>query len=97
MTDSDITFQKGLEIANQLREEFPLLCILQHTGGGNLKNQFKKADKSGARFGIIIGEHEYAAQTVAIKFLREDVPQQSIVWHELPAFLNRHLEKHLVD
>jgi histidyl-tRNA synthetase len=97
MSDSDITFQKGLEIANELRDEFPRLCILQHTGGGPLKNQFKKADKSGARFALIIAEQEFSAQTVAVKFLREDVPQQSIPWHEVSGFLNRHLEKHLVE
>ncbi len=97
MTDSDATFQKGLEIANALRDEFPRLCILQHTGGGNLKNQFKKADKSGARFAIIIGEQELANQTAAIKFLRETTPQQTVSWLEVPAFLSRHLEKHLVE
>jgi histidyl-tRNA synthetase len=97
MTDSDITFQKGLEIANKLRDEFPRLCILQHSGGGSLKNQFKKADKSGARFAIILAEEEFASQTAAIKFLRENVAQQNIAWHEISSFLGRHLEKHLVE
>jgi histidyl-tRNA synthetase len=97
MTDSDITFQKGLEIASKLRDEFPRLCILQHSGGGSLKNQFKKADKSGARFAIILAEQEFASQTAAIKFLREEIPQQNVAWHEVGAFLSRHLEKHLIE
>ena len=97
MTDSDTTFQKGLEIASKLRDEFPRLCILQHSGGGSLKNQFKKADKSGARFAIIIAEQEFSAQTAAIKFLREEIPQQNVPWHEVSGFLSRHFEKHLVE
>ncbi|MES2217696.1 MAG: histidine--tRNA ligase [Pseudomonadota bacterium] len=86
LTDSDATFVKGLTIASRLRDEFPRLCILQHCGGGNLKNQFKKADKSGALFAIIIGEQEYASETVTIKFLRENIPQETVHWNDIVEF-----------
>lgn len=83
LTDSDTTFQKGLEIANTLRNAFPDFCVLLHCGGGSLKNQFKKADKSNAQFAIIIGEQEFSNASVAVKSLRENVPQQIVTWDEL--------------
>jgi histidyl-tRNA synthetase len=44
-----------------------------HCGDGGLKNQFKKADKAGAKIGMIIGEQEAAEQTVGIKALQRSV------------------------
>lgn len=85
MTDSTITFQKGLQLAYQLRQ-IPGLSLLQHCGESSLKNQFKKADKSGAQYAIIIGEQEFANKTVAVKSLREDIPQQVVAWDQLIAF-----------
>jgi len=38
--------------------------MILHCGGGNIKNQFKKADKSGAIYAIIIGEHELKTHSV---------------------------------
>ena len=88
LTDSETTFAKGLSLAGRLRDEFPRLCILQHSGGGNVKNQFKKADKSGARYAIVIGEQEHAAESVAIKFLRENIPQETVHWNDIVEFFN---------
>jgi histidyl-tRNA synthetase len=92
MTDSEVTFQKGLELAAELRDAYPALCVLQHSGGGALKNQFKKADKSGARFAVIIGEQEFAANSVSVKSLRDGVPQQTITWTSLVSFFQTQLE-----
>jgi histidyl-tRNA synthetase len=86
ITDNDSHFEKGLAISAALRNAFPELCIYQHCGGGSLKNQFKKADKSGAKFAIIIGEQEYAEQAVAIKSLRQDIPQQTTAWNSVVDF-----------
>jgi histidyl-tRNA synthetase len=88
LTDSDNTFQKGLQIAAKLRDEFPRLCVLQHCGGGTLKNQFKKADKSGARYAVIIGEQEFATQNAAIKFLRENIQQETVSWNDIVEFFS---------
>jgi histidyl-tRNA synthetase len=41
-----------------------------HCGDGSIKNQFKKADKSGATIALIIGESEAAQNQVNIKLLR---------------------------
>jgi len=87
MTDSEKTFQKGLEIADLLRQAN--FTVILNCGAGSFKNQFKKADKSGAAIALIIGENEFAEKTAAIKFLREDVPQHTIPWDGLINFLQQ--------
>jgi histidyl-tRNA synthetase len=58
------------QLASTLRHQFPDVRILMHIGGGSLKSQLKKADKSGAQIGLIVGEHELVNQTVLVKPLR---------------------------
>jgi histidyl-tRNA synthetase len=60
----------ALAAVETLRDSLPELDIVQHTGGGSFKSQFKKADKSGARVALIWGEDEVRAQTVTVKPLR---------------------------
>lgn len=47
------------------------LAVLVHCGGGSFKSQMKRADASGARFAIIIGDDEAKTETVSLKPLRE--------------------------
>jgi histidyl-tRNA synthetase len=56
------------QLAETLRNQG--ISVAQHAGGGSFKSQMKKADGSGARFAIIIGDNEAAAGTVAVKPLR---------------------------
>lgn len=60
---------KALLIAEQLRDALPLVRLLTHCGGGNFKSQFKRADKSQAKFAVIIGEQELENNTLGIKDL----------------------------
>jgi len=46
------------------------LRVQCHMGDGSMKNQFKKADKSGATLAVIIGEDEAVAKNASIKVLR---------------------------
>lgn len=77
----------GLALAERLRDTIPGLRLLVNSGGGSFKSQFKKADKSGARFALILGEDELAARVVGCKPLRDDAQQQNIGWDALPAHL----------
>lgn len=77
----------GLGLAERLRDAIPGLRLLVNSGGGSFKSQFKKADKSGARFALILGEDELAARVVGCKPLRDDVQQQNIAWDALAAHL----------
>jgi histidyl-tRNA synthetase len=51
------------------------LAVVLHCGGGNFKAQLKKADASGARFALLIGDDETAAGKVSLKPLRQAAPQ----------------------
>lgn len=68
----------AMQLAERIRNELPFVRLLTHCGGGNFKNQLKKADKCGADIALILGEDEAREGRVAIKFLREDVAQQTL-------------------
>ncbi len=75
------------QLAENLREQMPRLGLVVHAGGGSFKSQMRKADKSGARVALILGEAEIEAGTIAVKYLREDKPQTEIAQVELAAHL----------
>lgn len=79
--------QAAFKLAESLRNELPNLRVISHCGGGNFKNQLKKADKSTADIALILGEDELAKGVVAVKFLREEQPQQTIATDEVVNFL----------
>lgn len=60
----------ALSIAERIREQLPQLRCLMHCGGGGMKSQMKKADKSGAGFAIVIGEDEARQQQLTLKDMR---------------------------
>lgn len=66
------------------------LKVILHCGGGNFKSQMKKADASGARFAIIIGDDEANDSEVSIKPLREAVEQVRVGLNEAVALLKQH-------
>lgn len=66
----------ALTLAEQLRSQLPTLRLQLHCGGGSFKSRMKKADKSGASIALLIGEDERLAETVTLKFLREEREQQ---------------------
>ena len=72
----DAAQRTALGLAERLRDAGPALRLRMNCGGGGFKAQFRRADHSGARFALILGEDEVAAGTVAIKPLREAQSQQ---------------------
>jgi histidyl-tRNA synthetase len=52
-------------VAEQLRDD--KLRVLLHCGGGSFKSQMKKADGSGARIALVIGDDEAQANEVSVK------------------------------
>lgn len=72
------TVATGLAIAETLRNHIKQIRVQTHCGGGSIKSQFKKADKSGAEFALILGQEEYDNNAITIKPLRSDDPQFSI-------------------
>ncbi len=93
ITDGESALTSAFQLANKMRDAMPTLHLILHCGGGSLKNQFKKADKSGAQIALILGEQELREQAITIKMLRENVPQMFILQDDLIQQLQKLLAK----
>jgi histidyl-tRNA synthetase len=60
----------ALRLAEQLRDAFPARGVVVHCGSAKFKTQFRRADESGARLALIVGDDELARGVVALKPLR---------------------------
>ena len=80
----------ALTLADRLRQAVGARVIV-HLGSGKLKAQMKKADASGARFALIIGEDELAASEVSLRDLRETGEQQRVKFDDLNAIVAERL------
>lgn len=69
---------EALQLAEQLRRELPGLKVVSHCGGGSLKSQFRRADRSGALVALLLAEDELAAGNVTLKPLRARAEQQTL-------------------
>jgi histidyl-tRNA synthetase len=87
----ELAQRQVLALAESWRDALPSLRLMVHHGGGSFKNQFKKADKSGARFALVLGNDEVVQQKIGVKFLREETEQLLLSWTELPAWLAKQL------
>ena len=70
----------GESVAERLRDAG--LSVVLHCGGGSFKSQMKKADASGARYAVLIGDDEAAAQALTVKPLRAQEPQAKLTLAE---------------
>ncbi|PTQ90827.1 histidine--tRNA ligase [Agitococcus lubricus] len=84
------TIQHALLVAETLRNQLPNLRIVSHCGGGQLKNQLKRADKTGAKLALLVGEQEVLNQTVTVKWLQTG-EQQQIAQTELTTYLSQQI------
>jgi len=83
IVQGDNAQMQGLVLAEQLRTECDNIKILLNCGAGSFKSQMKKADKSGARLALILGDDEVDKQSVTIKHLRSEDEQKLIRQDEL--------------
>jgi histidyl-tRNA synthetase len=74
-------------LAEQWRDQVTDIRLQCHCGGGNMKKQMKRADKSGAQIALILGEDEIAQNTVTVKYLRGQQEQQSLPLDQVPDLL----------
>jgi histidyl-tRNA synthetase len=63
--------RQAIALAERLRDALPSLRLVLNAGGGKLPAQLKRADRSGARLALILGEAEAARQSVQVKSLRQ--------------------------
>jgi histidyl-tRNA synthetase len=70
MAQGDTAQRTALALAESLRDAMPGLSIVVHCGSAKFKTQFRRADESGARLALIVGDDELARGVVALKPLR---------------------------
>jgi histidyl-tRNA synthetase len=68
----------GLRLAERLRDALPGLRVETNCGGGSFKSQLKRADRSGARLAVILGDDEVARGVATVKPLREAGEQRQV-------------------
>jgi histidyl-tRNA synthetase len=77
--------REALRLAEQLRDALPGRGVLLNLGGGNFKTQFRRADRSGARLALILGDAELDRGVAGVKPLRREDGQIDCPLDELPA------------
>ncbi len=82
----------GLGLAERIRDGAPGLRVETNCGGGSFKSQLKRADRSGARLAVIVGDDEASRRVAAVKALRgQEAAQREVAFDELAAELGREL------
>jgi len=75
--------RRSFALAESLRRSLPGTRVSTGQPSAGLKAQLRRADKSGARFALIIGAEELAAGRVSLKDLRSDAGQHALSESEL--------------
>ena len=78
---------EAMAAAQSLRVRVPGLRVRMHAGGGGLSAQFRRADRIGAHWAMIVGEDEIAQNRVSLKWLRADRPQVIASMDEVAAMI----------
>lgn len=78
----------AMTTAELLRDSMPGARIMLHCGGGNLKKQLKRADKTGASVALLLGSEEAQQQQVTIKPLRDGQDQVTVALTDAAATLS---------
>lgn len=81
------TTAAAFRLAEDLRSALPNLRVMMHASGGNFKKQFKRADKSGAKIALVLGESEVQTNQVVVKDLLGGAEQITINQADLVAEL----------
>jgi histidyl-tRNA synthetase len=87
VTAGDDARRLGFRIAEELRDRVPGLRLSIGAPGAGFKAQLRRADKSGARFALIIGDDEVASGRLSVKPLRAEDPQRLLTVEECAALL----------
>lgn len=80
----------ALALANILRKAG--YNVIQNFGGGSFKSQFKKADNSGARLTIVVGENEVQQGQVVIKSMTLQ-KQELIAQEQVLAYVQQYMQE----
>jgi histidyl-tRNA synthetase len=81
----------ALRLAEALRDALPGLRLVMNCGGGGTKAQFRRADRAGARYALVLGDGELGRGVAGLKPLREDAGQAEVPRADLGAELARRI------
>jgi histidyl-tRNA synthetase len=81
--------QYSMKIANEIHTKLPEVILYNDCSLGNFKSQFKKADKAGADYALIIAEEELTQMQVSIKPLQGQGVQERLSINELITYIKR--------
>ena len=77
-----------LALGERLRDALPGLRLHINCGGGSIKSQMKRADRSGAAIALIVGSDELAAGELSVRELRiEGAAQQRVAAPAMQSFM----------
>lgn len=82
-------------VAEQLRNAN--IKVVLHTGGGSFKSQMKKADRSMAKFALILGDDEVSQQRVTLKPMQADEKSEQVKSEQIQCSLQQAIETILTD
>jgi len=83
--------EASIKLAESLRDALPELKLQMHCGGGSIKSQMKKADKSGAELVLLVGEDKSSG--IVVKYLRDERDQQIVAQDAVIDFLQKTIRK----
>ena len=87
ITESERDLPVSLAIAETIRQACQIK-VVTYLGQGRIKNQFKQADKSGARFALILGEQEIQKKMIGIKDFRHGEDQTMVLQADIVTALS---------
>lgn len=82
----DTAVKQAPILAEQLRDQIPSFKLITHCGGGSFKSQFKHADRSGAKWTLILGEDEIKQEVISVKNMATG-EQDTVAWNALANYL----------
>ena len=81
--------QKAIMYTESLRERVTNLNVRINMGLEGAGSQFKKADKSGAKFALILGDDELKNNTISIKDLRTKSDKETFSYEDLEKWIEK--------
>jgi histidyl-tRNA synthetase len=85
----ELARQLASKVAEQLRDEKRRVVL--HCGGGSFKSQMKKADSSGARVAVVIGDDEAQANEISVKPMQGG-EQERVSMQNLTSTVNKFIK-----
>ena len=78
-------------VAERLRDAVPELRLVVDAADGSFKAKLRRADRSGARIALLLGEEEARSGRIAVKDLRSRGSQSTVALEELAGHVSRNV------